>query len=264
MQDTHVLDTLKVNSYVSSMDHDVFIDEDIENEAYYRSVVTTLNKASEKDTIRFIISSGGGSGATAMTLAHAMDTCAARKVGVLCGNVKSAATIIALHCDEWEVGYGCDWMAHTASFGLGGSAHTIKKFHDHEQRQIQALLYREYEGFYTKEEIADIANGNESLLNAEEVKERLKNFANYKAEQQNTLKEEAYNKFVEQDEALMEKGLQHLLKQGKIDQSTVDKLKEVNTLLDELGVKYSHNIGKEKLHSKIVKHLLKLCKSDDV
>lgn len=207
MQDTHVLDSLKVNSYVSSMDHDIFIDEDIENEAYYRSVISTLNKATEKDTLRFIISSNGGFGSTAMTLAHAMDSCPARKVGVLCGNVKSAATIIALHCTEWEVGAGCDWMAHTASFGLGGSAHTVQKYHDHEQAQIKKLLYREYEGFYTEDEIADIAAGNDSLLFAEEVQERLGKYVDYHQTKHNQALEDSYTQQFAEEDAMVEEAL---------------------------------------------------------
>lgn len=234
MQETHVLDTLKVNSYVASMDHDVFIDETIEDEAYYRSVISTLNKATERDTVRFTISSNGGFGSTAMVLAHAMDTCPARKIGILSGNVKSAATIIALHCDDWQIGAGCDWMAHTASFGLSGSANSVQKYHDHEQKMIRRLLEREYTGFYTEEEIEDIAKGNDSLLMPEEVQERLQNFAEHRQQQQESSLEDLFSSQNEEAEKMEQVLLNKLLEDGKISQEELDIAKRVQRATLEL------------------------------
>jgi len=228
MQETQVLETLKVNSYVASMEHDVFIDETIEEEAYYRSVISTLNRATEKDTVRFTISSNGGFGSTAMVLAHAMDTCPARKIGILSGNVKSAATIIALHCDDWQIGAGCDWMAHTASFALGGSANSVQKYHDHEQKMIKRLLEREYTGFYTEEEIEDIAKGNDSLLMPEEVQERLQNFAEHRQKQQEAAIEDVLSLQTEQSSE-MEKVLHKQLVESKqFSQEEIDLAQRIN------------------------------------
>ena len=228
MQETQVLETLKVNSYVASMEHDVFIDETIEEEAYYRSVISTLNRATEKDTVRFTISSNGGFGSTAMVLAHAMDTCPARKIGILSGNVKSAATIIALHCDDWQIGAGCDWMAHTASFALGGSANSVQKYHDHEQKMIKRLLEREYTGFYTEDEIEDIAKGNDSLLMPEEVQERLQNFAEHRQQQQESSLEDVISLQTEQSSE-MEKVLHKQLVESKqFSQEEIDLAQRIN------------------------------------
>lgn len=234
MQETQVLETLKVNSYVASMEHDVFIDETIEEEAYYRSVISTLNRATEKDTVRFTISSNGGFGSTAMVLAHAMDTCPARKIGILSGNVKSAATIIALHCDDWQIGAGCDWMAHTASFALGGSANSVQKYHDHEQKMIKRLLEREYTGFYTKEEIEDIAKGNDSLLMPEEVQERLQNFAEHRQQQQESSLEDLFSSQIEEAEKMEQVLLNKLLADGEISKEELDIAKRVQKATLEL------------------------------
>ena len=251
MQETQVLETLKVNSYVASMEHDVFIDETIEEEAYYRSVISTLNRATEKDTVRFTISSNGGFGSTAMVLAHAMDTCPARKIGILSGNVKSAATIIALHCDDWQIGAGCDWMAHTASFALGGSANSVQKYHDHEQKMIKRLLEREYTGFYTEDEIEDIAKGNDSLLMPEEVQERLQNFAEHRQQQQESSLEDLFSSQNEEAEKIEQMLLNKLLADGEISKEELDIAKRVQKATLELDESLNDDEFKELMEAGI-------------
>lgn len=183
MQDTHVLDSLKVDSFSQSQAYTIFIDEDVAESTYYRNVLKVLSMANENDTIRMIFDTHGGFGSTAMTLAHAMDNCRAEITGVLASNCMSAGTILALHCHKWEIGNGLSFMVHTASFGVGGEAPKVAKRHDFEQKQIKDLLYREYSGFYSAEEISAIADGNESWLNAEEVSKRLEDFQLYKQKQ---------------------------------------------------------------------------------
>lgn len=210
MQDTHVLDSFKVNTYPQSYAHTIFIDEHIAETTYYRNVISTLNSAQEGDTIQMIIDTNGGLGSTAMTLTHAMDGCKAKITGVLSGNCKSAGTVIALHCHDWEIGHGLDWLAHTASFGIGGEANKVAKWHDHEQKLIRELLFREYEGFYTTEEIEDIAQGNDSLLTPKEVGQRLEKFAEHRANRINNYHQEMEDALWEENNAMVEEALNTL------------------------------------------------------
>lgn len=235
MQDTHILDHTKVTSYPQSFVHDIFIDEDILDSAYYRSVISTLNAASEKDIVRIYIDTNGGFGSTAMSLTNVMDRCPAMKIGVLGANCKSAGTLIALHCNDWEVGAGCDWLAHTASFGVGGEAHKVAKQHEHDQKMIHKLLHREYEGFYTKEEIEDIANGNDSLLDDEGVIERLQKFKEYHLGKQASALEDSFLAQCDEEDKLVEEALNSLDitdEQRKVFSEVQEKL---NNHFDEMN-----------------------------
>lgn len=229
MEDTHVLDSLKVSSYPQSYGHTVFIDESIAETTYYRSVISILNSAQENDSIQMIIDTNGGLGSTAMTLTHAMDSCKAKITGVLSGNCKSAGTIIALHCHDWEIGHGLDWLAHTASFGIGGEANKVAKWHDHEQKLIHDLLFREYEGFYTKEEIDEIAEGNDSMLTPVEVGERLEKFSIHKASLQDKYHQEIEDAMWNENNVMVEEAISSL----DISQSDKDTFNRVKDLLDK-------------------------------
>ncbi len=221
MRDTHILENLKVESVASTFTYTIYIDEDVEEVAYYRSILSTLGAAGEGDTVRMMINTSGGYVNTASAISYAMDKCVAKIIAIMTGDVHSAGTMIALHADEWEVGHAISWMAHTASFGVRGSAEKVKGHHAHEQELISNMLYKEYQGFYTKEEISCIADGKESWLTAEEVSTRLRNFANYRAER----KEQA---LVEAEDALWDEN-------NQLVDETVEKLdisaKEKETFL---------------------------------
>lgn len=227
-EDTHVLDSLKVNSYPVGYSHTIFIDESIAESTYYRNVLNVLHSATENDTIKMIIDTNGGLGSTAMTLTHAMDGCKASITGVLSGNCKSAGTLIALHCHNWELGHGLDWMAHTASFGIGGEAHKVAQQHEHEQKLIRELLFREYEGFYTTEEIEEIAAGKDSYLTAEEVGERLEYLTVYRQDKADAYHQDLDDAMWDENNRIVDETLETL----DISEEDKETFNRVRNLLD--------------------------------
>ena len=219
-RDTHIVESLKVDQYSISTGSDIFIDEDITDPVYYREVIKTLNRAQQGDLLNMYIDCGGGSMTTTSLITKAMDTC--------------AATFIALHCHDIKVGEGLDWLAHTASFGLGGEAPRVKKQHDHQQELIRRTLHREYEGFYTEEEINLILDtGDESLLFPEEVEVRWKSFVEYHKNKKLTEMEEAFNTQCSEEDAAVDEALQGLLKEGEITEDDIIVSDKIRNLLEE-------------------------------
>ena len=205
--ETQVLDSLKVQPYYSSLSYDIFIDESIDSPAYYRSVIGALNKASETDTVSFFINSGGGIVSTASSIIHAMDRCKAKITAHLVGDCCSAATMIALHADEWEVSDNVTFMVHTCSFGLGNSAEKIKDHHDFIQQSNRDTMFREYSGLMSVEEIEKCLEGKEYWFNKVQLEERLRNFIAHKETTYNQAIEDSFTQQFAEEDAMVEEAL---------------------------------------------------------
>lgn len=205
--ETQVLDSLKVQPYYSSLSYDIFIDESIDSPAYYRSVIGALNKASETDTVSFFINSGGGIVSTASSIIHAMDRCKAKITAHLVGDCCSAATMIALHADEWEISDNVTFMVHTCSFGLGNSAEKIKDHHDFIQTSNRETMFREYLGLMSEEEIERCLEGKEYWFNKVQLEERLRKFIAHKESAYNQALEESFTQQFAEEDAMVEEAL---------------------------------------------------------
>ena len=235
-EETQVLDSLKVQPYYNSLAYDIFIDEGIDSPAYYRSVISTLNKANENDHVNFIINSGGGLVSTASAIIHAMDRCKAKITAHLVGDCCSAATMISLHADEWEVSDNVTYMIHNCSFGVANSAEKVKDHHDFIQDSNRATMYREYKGLLTDEEIEKCLAGKEWWFNKEQLEERLRNFVAYRSQQHSSAMEEMFTLQNEQSEKYEEILINRLLETGEITQAEADiarKVQAATISLDE-------------------------------
>jgi ATP-dependent protease ClpP protease subunit len=229
MENTQVLEVLKTHSYPKGYAHTVYIDESIDEPLYYRNVINTLDNAQDGDSVRMIISTGGGRMDTANMITYSMDSCKAEITAVLSSSCMSAGTIIALHAHKWEVGAGLDWMVHNGSFGVGGETHSVRKYHDHNQKIMRSMLDREYTGFYSPEEIEAIANGEDSLLLAEEVGIRLDKFALYKQNQVEDYHQEMDNALWEENNRTIDEALEDL----EISSQEKEAFIKVRDMLDD-------------------------------
>ena len=235
-EETQVLDSLKVQPYYNSLAYDIFIDEGIDSPAYYRSVISTLNKANENDHVNLIINSGGGLVSTASAIIHAMDRCKAKITAHLVGDCCSAATMISLHADEWEVSENVTYMVHTCSFGVVNSAEKVKDHHDFIQESNRATMYREYSGLLTDEEIEQCLAGKEWWFNKEQLENRLRNFVEHKTQQQASAMEEMYTFQDEQADKYEKILVNKLLEKGVITKEEADiayKVQQASLKLDE-------------------------------
>lgn len=152
----------------------VNIDDYITNPSYYRNVIHTLDHASENDLVVFHINSGGGNVMTTMQICNSIDNTEARTVAVCHGITASAATAIALRCDEIYVTPGNSWLCHQPTWGSVGKTRDVRDEVDFFTKELIKWCHNVYEGFMTQEEIEDmIESGKDILMTDDEVKNRL-------------------------------------------------------------------------------------------
>ena len=137
-----------------------------------------LMAAGENDTVHLEIISGGGSLDTCIMIRRALAQCKAKTVAWIGPTCASAATAIALGCDEWEVDDMSSFMVHTGSFAPGwGKARDVEAATLHNVRQIERFIRTVYKGFLTEEEMHRVLDGKEMYIDGEELVQRLQTFA---------------------------------------------------------------------------------------
>lgn len=171
--------------------HQVFLDEDIGPPSKYRDLISMLYGSTEMDTFNFIINSGGGQAASCGAIVEAIQGTEANVRAVLMGDCHSAASIIALNCDEVIVSDSATMMIHTAQFSTGGNTHLVKGYVDFSHKVINKMLDKTYEGFLSADELETVKRGHEIWLDSDEIGKRLENRFNYqKAQAEAEMKKE--------------------------------------------------------------------------
>ena len=151
------------------------IDESIKGPNYYRAVVQAISELSEDDTVEFTINSPGGrlDGLVSMLSALEMSPC--HSVANISGSTSSAASILALHCNEIKVSPYATMMIHNTSFGAMGKVSDVVGHVQHVRDISDNLVRSTYANFLSEDEIKEVLKGQEIWLNADEIIERFTN-----------------------------------------------------------------------------------------
>lgn len=158
---------------ISHYEITVPIDEVIKDQSYYRQVVQRISELSENDVIKFEISSPGGNLDGLFSILSALEKTQATAVAILNGKVHSAASMLALNCDQIFVSENTYMMIHNVSFGSVGRMSDVTSHVDFVKKQTKKLVDSTYEGFLSPEEIEDVHKGLEIWLDADEIVVRL-------------------------------------------------------------------------------------------
>lgn len=132
-----------------------------------------LRHCSENDVIMLHINSPGGDASTAIQFMRAMMDCQATIVASVEGNCMSAATMIFLAADLFQVSEHSMFMFHNYSgfsYGKGGEMFDSIT---HERRWSKGLLEGCYKDFLTPEEIGSMLDGKDIWMDADEATARL-------------------------------------------------------------------------------------------
>ena len=89
------------------------------------------------------------------------------------GECASAASILALNCDQCVVGKHAELLAHEVRYGIGGKSSDNLSHVQHIKKISDKLIWDTYEGFLTDDEIESVLNGKELFLDSDEIVERL-------------------------------------------------------------------------------------------
>ena len=179
MNNEDVLDLLQTYEQLgyslSSITHNKFefnLDEDIKEPSYYRSLIEVLNNATEQDLVVLNINSGGGHLDSAISIIDALRNTRANTLAWISGSCYSAASLIALNCQNLEVGEFATLMCHNSKYGLGGYTTDIKDRAVFEHKMISKIMHSVYKYFLSVDEVEAVLSNKTIWMDADEIIER--------------------------------------------------------------------------------------------
>ena len=172
VQQSSSLQKAFVNKSINQL-HSFYLSGNIEDPSEYVAWFELMRNAGEHDVIQLHINSYGGDLFTAIQFMRAIADTQAHVICSVEGACMSAATMIFLCADTYEVSEHSMFMFHnysSATFGKGG-----EMFDNiiHERKWSEHLLNRVYDGFLNKDEIASLLHNKDIWMDGEEVLKRL-------------------------------------------------------------------------------------------
>ena len=151
----------------------VHINEEIKSPEYYSKIFDLLLDAGENDMVSFFICSPGGRIDGLNVLLEGIRMTDAHTVAVLLGDTHSAASILALNCDEVVVTDSAESLVHSCRFGASGKAADIAAQTAHTLKITEKLARETYSGFLSQVELQQMLDGKEFYFDADQIRERL-------------------------------------------------------------------------------------------
>lgn len=154
--------------------HEFYLSGVIESSEEYIQWFDTVRHAGANDVIKFYINSYGGDVFTAIQFMRAINETEASVVMSVEGACMSAATMIFLCGDSFEVSEHSMFMFHNYSGGVMGKGGEMLDQLQHERTWSESMLRDIYSDFLTEAEIKSILDNKDIWMDGNEVIERLK------------------------------------------------------------------------------------------
>lgn len=175
--------------------HEFYLSGEIESSENYIEWFQTIRHATENDIIKIYINSPGGDAFTAIQFIRALQESDAVIIMSVEGMCASAATMIFLQGDSFEVSEHSVWMIHSYSSGIAGKGHEIHSQAMFDRSWSEKMLREIYKDFLTEHEITRVLDGADLWMASEDVIERLKS----RSEKMKKEAEETVDKSTESD-----------------------------------------------------------------
>ncbi len=160
----------KDNSYY------IHITEEIGSPSEYNKACYLIENALETEVVYLIINSPGGIADAAFMLINSMISSKAKIVGRITGNASSAATMIAMYCDELIVDRFATMMCHNYNHGAQGAGNQVKTYVDFIDPEFTSVVKEVYKDFLTPAEMKRVSsNDKEIWLNEKDIRTRWAN-----------------------------------------------------------------------------------------
>lgn len=153
--------------------HDLYLTEEIKSNEEYTEWFELVRNASPNDVIKIHINCYGGDLFTAIQFNRVIQECPATIVASVEGACMSAATIIFMASNSFEVSDHSMFMFHNYSSILGGKGGEMYDRLLHERAWSEKMLNDFYKDFLTVKEINSILEGKDIWMDGDEVVKRL-------------------------------------------------------------------------------------------
>lgn len=153
--------------------HEFYLCGNIETADEYLEWFDIIRHAGPTDVVRIIINSYGGDLFTAIQFLRVLGESEATVIVSVEGACMSAATMIFLCADQFEVSDHSMFMFHNYSGGAVGKGGEMLDQLQHERIWSEKLLRSIYEDFLTEDEIKSMLNNKDLWMEGDEVIKRL-------------------------------------------------------------------------------------------
>lgn len=154
--------------------HEFYLVGEIESPDEYIDWYDTIRHAGKNDIVKIYINSGGGDLFTAIQFMRVISETEATVIISIEGVCASAATMIMLSGDTFEVSPHSMFMFHNYSSGVIGKGGEMFDQLQHERAWSEKLLRDVYGDFLTEKEITSILDNKDIWMDGDEVVKRLK------------------------------------------------------------------------------------------
>ena len=162
-----------VEPRVVSTLYEFYISGEIGAPEEYIHVFNQIRHAGEDDYVKIYLNSGGGDLFSAIQFLRVLSETRAVVTVSVEGMCCSAATLIFLAADRFEVTPHSVFMFHTYTSGVWGKGSDQFSQITHERKWSSALLGGVYENFLTKEEIKEVLDGKDLWMDIHEIVVRM-------------------------------------------------------------------------------------------
>lgn len=163
----------KIEPKVQSTLYEFYMSGDIEGPEEYIEWFDTIRHAKPNDIIKIYINSYGGDLLTAIQFMRVIGDCEGYVVCSVEGACLSAATMIFLNADSFEVTPHSIFMFHNYSAGVFGKGGEMIDQLQHERKWSEGLLKEVYKDFLTEVEIASILNNKDIWMGVDDITTRM-------------------------------------------------------------------------------------------
>lgn len=163
----------RVPRKVLSSLHEFYLSGYISEPENYIEWFDTIRHATADDTIKIYVNSGGGDLFTGIQFMRVLADTEALVVVSVEGLCASAATLVMLSADSFEITPHSMFLFHTYSGGTHGKGSEMYSQIAHERKWSEKLFSEVYEGFLTPEEIESMIANRDIWMDSEEVADRM-------------------------------------------------------------------------------------------
>lgn len=173
--------------------YDFYLTGPIGESSDYVQWFQAIREAKESDQVYLHINSPGGNLYTALQFIRAFGECEAPIIGSLEGEAASAAGVLFLSCDYYQISPFSTFMAHNYSAGTFGKGGEMFDQIVYERKWSTDLIYGIYEGFLTSKEMDALLNNKDIWLDSEQISMRLDKKIHHEQKQLKKMMKEAHN-----------------------------------------------------------------------
>jgi len=155
--------------------HEFYLSENIETSDEYIDWFDTIRHAGENDVVKIYINSYGGDMFTAIQFYRVLNETSATVMISVEGACMSAATMIFLCGEKFEVSEHSMFMFHNYSGGVVGKGGEMIDQLQHERAWSEKLLREVYTDFLTEKEIVSMLDNKDIWMDGDQVIKRLEN-----------------------------------------------------------------------------------------